>query len=300
MSPGPVRLELADVSVCVADCAMPDLAARALSHCTRLCGFAQATLFTDADIVSRDFRTRRIPALDSRQAYSHFILKELNGYVHTPYCLVIQWDGYVLDPRCWQDSFRGFDYIGARWPWITGMNVGNGGFSFRSKRLLMATASADFTLIEGFPEDELICRVHRPRLESALGIRFADENAANGFSYERSLPELPTFGFHGLFNMWRHVPDQEMIGMSGSFTPNLCRSREFFELLADYVIQRRFQVAYAMYRKLRTYFTADEFGNLLREFFAQQEFVLQCQKVFTSLELIYDGSSVAWMTPGNP
>jgi hypothetical protein len=175
------------------------------------------------------------------------------------------------------------------------MNVGNGGFSLRSKRLLESTARADFTIIGSLSEDELICRVHRSRLEAAFGIRFADEPAADEFSYERSLPEVPTFGFHGLFNMWRHVSDQEMIEMSGSFSSELCKSREYFELLAMYVVQRRFAVAYAMYRKLCTYVAAREFEMLLSQFLGQDDIALQCQKTFGILESLYDGG-----TPGRP
>jgi hypothetical protein len=169
------------------------------------------------------------------------------------------------------------------------MNIGNGGFSFRSKRLLESTARADFTIIGSLSEDELICRVHRSRLESAFGIRFADELAADEFSYERSVPEVPTFGFHGLFNMWRHVPDQEMVEMSGSFTSHLCKSREYFELLAMYVVQRRFPVAYAMYAKLCTYVAAGELEMLLSQFLGQQELAIQCGKTFRILESLYGG-----------
>jgi hypothetical protein len=51
------------------------------------------------------------------------------------------------------------------------------------------------------PEDVAICRTNRPLLELEFGIEFAERQIADRFSYERSVPAGPTFGFHGVFNM---------------------------------------------------------------------------------------------------
>ena len=34
---------------------------------------------------------------------------------------------------------------------------------------------------------------------------------ANYFSYEQTLPRHQTFGFHGLWNMWRHEDDETLV-----------------------------------------------------------------------------------------
>jgi hypothetical protein len=69
----------------------------------------------------------------------------------------------------------------------------------RSRRLLDACRSPEF--VSGHPEDVAICRTNRTLLEQGYGMRFADRGTAERFSFERSVPEAPTFGFHGVFNM---------------------------------------------------------------------------------------------------
>ncbi|MGZ5147458.1 MAG: DUF5672 family protein, partial [Burkholderiales bacterium] len=147
-----------------------------------------------------------IEVLNSRNDYSNFMLRQLPKHINTSYALIVQWDGYVVDASAWKPEFRDYDYIGARWTWFDdGMTVGNGGFSLRSQKLLRALRDPRFSIVPGVNEDELICRDYRRTLEREHGIRFAPESVADLFSYERTSPAGPTFGFHGLFNMWRHT-----------------------------------------------------------------------------------------------
>jgi hypothetical protein len=114
--------------------------------------------------------------------------------------LVVQWDGFILDASCWQDRFLEFDYIGATWPQFRDEHdVGNGGFSLRSRRLL--EACRDPFISSAGIEDVTICRTYRAWLEREHGIRFAPREIAESFAYEREPPQGPTFGFHGVFNM---------------------------------------------------------------------------------------------------
>jgi hypothetical protein len=39
-------------------------------------------------------------------------------------------------------------------------------------------------------------------LERKFGLRFADRALAEQFSFERTAPRGPTFGFHGIFNLF--------------------------------------------------------------------------------------------------
>jgi hypothetical protein len=140
-----------------------------------------------------------IDRLGSAADYSNFILKHLADYVDTSHGLLIQWDGHVLRADCWRDAFLSCDYIGARWPqFVDGYDVGNGGFSLRSRALLAACQAADF--VPSHPEDLAICRANRAMLE-ARGIQFASRELADAFSAERAGDPAQSFGYHGVWHM---------------------------------------------------------------------------------------------------
>lgn len=177
---------------------------QALERCLAQIDFGRALLCSDQDpgIASGSpIEWRRIEAIGTREAYSHFILKDLVHHVTLPHVLIVQWDGFVLDAACWQDEFVHYDYIGAVWPQFgDGHIVGNGGFSLRSARLLKATSNDRFS--SEHPEDIAISRNWRAALERE-GILFAPPDVARRFAFEREEPAIPTFGFHGLFNFPR-------------------------------------------------------------------------------------------------
>jgi hypothetical protein len=268
-----MKLGLNDVTVCAADCSTPSLAALALKRSLAQCSFGDAVLFTDGTMQSDEFRTVRIEPLNSRDEYSRFVLQELVHSIRTPYALVIQWDGYVLEPRAWTPDFLRYDWIGAKWPFHKdGMTVGNGGFSLRSRKLMEITASPVFQLQPGVNEDELVCRTYRTGLERDFQIRFAPEEIADRFSYENSIPNAPTFGFHALFNMWRHVDDEDMVGLSEEFTPQILRSGAFIMLLDNYVRMRRFRPLMALYSRWKLECTLQEIRSQILAASRNQEF----------------------------
>jgi len=142
-------------------------------------------------------------------SYSEYIIKGLPNIIETDYVLITQWDSWVTNPSKWSDEFLSYDYIGAPWPNKNKNNVGNGGFSLRSKRLLHAAKKIggnDF-----HPEDIFICQLHRQELEEKHEIRFAPTSIASDFSFERQLPHKVTFGFHGLFNFLFVLSNKEII-----------------------------------------------------------------------------------------
>lgn len=147
-------------------------------------------------------------ALNSKSEYSKFIIKQLAAHIETDYLLVIQHDGYVLNWRAWDTDWLHYDYIGAVWNFYSdGYNVGNGGFSLRSKRLqtiLMTDENIvpkNDNLITEFNEDHNICRIYRSYLETTYCIRFAPIEVANKFSIEAWASKDNVwngqFGFHG-------------------------------------------------------------------------------------------------------
>jgi hypothetical protein len=196
------RLELPTVTLCAATSVNVGATLAAISASTDQVLFGDVALFTDAAGIKlpQDGRVVEIAPLRSGKAYSEFMLHRLADHIRTDHCLVIQWDGFVVDARQWQDRFLDFDYVGATWPQFSdGRNVGNGGFSLRSRKLLEACRSAGFA--QSHPEDVSIARVNRDFLEREHGIAFADPQTADRFALERSGSPGRTFGFHGVFNM---------------------------------------------------------------------------------------------------
>jgi hypothetical protein len=172
---------------------------------------------------------QQIGPLHSRADYSRFMVRELADYISTPHALCVQWDGFVLNGVAWDPRFLEYDYIGAPWPHFRdGFNVGNGGFSLRS-RLLMVSCR-HLPVSANVSEDVLICRLHRAELEQA-GIRFAPEAVAARFSFERTKRTGEEFGFHGCFNLIRLMAPDSALSLLQSLEPQVLSRGERRELL---------------------------------------------------------------------
>lgn len=130
--------------------------------------------------------------------------------------LFFQYDGWVLDGSRWDPSWLQYDYIGAPWPWMAeGQNVGNGGFSLRSVKLMRHLSCWTACLSEGIPEDALIGQHLRPGLERK-GFKFAPLSVAEKFSVERGAWRSDTFGFHGIFNIPNVLSPRELADWKAS------------------------------------------------------------------------------------
>ena len=158
---------------------------------------------------------KKIKPLRSISDYSNFLIFELYKYIKTSHVLIVQWDGFIINPKKWQNKFLLYDYIGA--PFIPRINslsysrdisndfyvIGNGGFSLRSKKLIEAPSKYNLfhdTNLTNTNEDGFFCVLHRKFLESK-GFKWAPFNVAKEFSLESplnisELVDLP-FGFHG-------------------------------------------------------------------------------------------------------
>src|SRR5262249_20685515 len=156
----------------------------------------------------------------------------------------------------WRQNFQDYDYIGAKWQYSDGMNVGNSGFSLLSHKLLKVLAEQKLPFDGKSAVDLLICRKYRPTLERQYGIRLAPESVADEFSYENEAPSGPTFGFHGMGNMWRYVEDSEMIKLFDSVDPGVFRTGHCLDLLCNYYLQRRPELMRRLYAKIRPAFAA--------------------------------------------
>lgn len=259
-----MRLDLPQVTLCAVDCVNPALAARALRESLRGCRFGDALLLTDAPGADPDFRIGRIDRLGSLDDYSHFVFKKLVDWIHTDFVLLVQWDGYVVEPAAWRREFLDHDYVGARWRHFgDDMTVGNGGFSLRSRRLLQAVAEDRFEWVEGALEDVLLCRTYRPRLVAEHGIRYAPEALAQAFSYEYEHPEQPSFGFHGVPNLWRHMDDAQMMTLAGQLDARVLASWQCLSLLVHYLTAAKFRVAARLHQAIRCHLSDDRLRQML-------------------------------------
>lgn len=280
-----MKLNLKDVTLVSADCVSPKASLRAIKESQKFCDFGRSILFTDSKMGDvQDCEVISVDTMKNVREYEYFILKQLNSHINTDFVLIIQWDGYVVNPKGWSDEFRNYDYIGARWPWYhDGKNIGNGGFTLRSKKLLEVYCSDSFPIVPDKNCDDQICRIYRDKLEAEHSIKFADERIADMFSYERTLPNYPTFGFHALSNMWRHCDDSEMMELIEDFGSNTYKSCDFTNLMIEYFKMRKFRPIEVMYPKIKTVFTPQEFAqhihNLTGDGNFAKYFVNFCEKL---------------------
>jgi hypothetical protein len=250
------------------------------------CDFADAILFSHAPVAG-PFRAVEIDRLESTAAYSNFVFKRLPALVETPYVLIVQWDGYVVDPSAWRPVFRDYDYIGARWPRVRGrMSVGNGGFSLRSRKFMEALSDPRFTLDENVNSDWFVCRTLRPALERDHGICFATPRVADRFSYESIEPRKPSFGFHGMGNMWRHVDDAEMVRLVGEVSPYVLRTEQCGRLLAAYFLRDRLDPLRALYGRMSDHLEAEDIQRLIARVTGSNELARECVRLCEKLRPI--------------
>jgi tetratricopeptide (TPR) repeat protein len=264
-------LQLPGVTLACIDTANHALALRALGRSCAGVRFARTLLLTDAlpagVRVPDGVEVATIAPLASRDAYSTFVLKNLRPFVSTEHVLLVQWDGYVVNPGAWDPAFLECDYLGAKWTWYKdGMRVGNGGFSLRSRRLLAALEDPRIVLVEA--EDTTIGRTFRPLLEREHGIRFGSEALADRFAFEAAYPIGKPFGFHGLFNFWQVMPPAELAALTAHFSDGIARSVQLGHLLNNCVTAGQWVPAIAIARRI---LAADPSRDNVRALLAQAE-----------------------------
>lgn len=201
-----MKPNLKSVTLICIDCYNYGESISAIRNSMDQCDFAEVKLFTDVQISLAGISVVKIDKIKSKIEYSQFLMKKLNNYFDTDFALVIQHDGYVIDGDSWNEEFLNYDYIGAPWLYPDNRNVGNGGFSLRSKKLQKILAEDDFIEMSD-PEDEAIGRLYREYLETKYGIRYPSVKLADTFSYELRTPICKTFGFHGKF----HKPFEKIV-----------------------------------------------------------------------------------------
>jgi predicted O-linked N-acetylglucosamine transferase (SPINDLY family) len=188
--------------------------------------FKRVLFFTSEEIDQRylelfpQLEIIKVNPIKNLVEYSRFVIKELNSFINTEFCLVTQGDGFIINPQFWSEEFLNYDYIAAPWRKqshlvnaqgqivdildLTKNRVGNGGFSLRSKKLLELCSQLDFDNIKTstLSEDLIICYYFYEWFQEQ-GIKFVPLEVAVKFSFEQNIEEVEnfswtnTFGFHG-------------------------------------------------------------------------------------------------------
>lgn len=159
----------------------------------------------------------KIPQL-SYYTYNKFCVENLYHILQKIDCshfLMIQDDGFIINPNLWSDDFLAYDYIGAPWinnedepkfGWVEtyGMktSVGNGGFSLRSKKFIEISSKLRYNSTAN--EDVFLCAVMHDYF-TEHGLKFAPIDIAAIFSLETKTRQYNSlekcFGFHGKHNL---------------------------------------------------------------------------------------------------
>lgn len=164
--------------------------------------FSEVIVFTDRPEMFPEASCVAIPRIQSIKEYSNLMLTVVTDFIETDFFLVIQFDGFILNGDCFREEFYNYDYIGAPWSGeIEQLSVGNGGFSWRSKKLAEAVKKEAAREFIEEAEDLFICQSKRTILERDYGCRFASREVAAKFSFEFPAVSYPTFGFHGVFHL---------------------------------------------------------------------------------------------------
>lgn len=196
-------ITLDKITFIIVDCVDYHRAKDTIEFCRKKVNFASIKLLTNFNY--NDSYVQKIKPITTKEQYSYFFIKELNSFFDTEYVIMGQFDGYVMNEDMWDDEFYNYDYIGAPWPDFLikhgpkKYNVGNGGFSLRSKKL-QKILQEDRNIRLDDAEDIAICRINRPYLEIEYDIKFAPYEVAERFAFEYisyyDQPMKKTFGVH--------------------------------------------------------------------------------------------------------
>ena len=229
-------LSLSNVTLVVVDSMCHRLTAMAIRDCLKHAVFGAINIHTNfpQHINIAEAHYFDAPAFDTKDDVMRYLWREVPQRVKTSHFLFIQWDSWILDASCWRDEWLQYDYIGAPWPFHEdGRNVGNGGFSLRSVKLMRFVAENFFEIYTA--EDYIICRDLRPVLEP-MGFRWAPTEVAAEFAFECE-PSRRSFGYHGLFN-WPHLMSRREIQTRLKDAPQYVRGSYAYEQMCDAIRAR--------------------------------------------------------------
>lgn len=206
------KIKLSNVTLLGIDCVDIKRLQKAMDISQENIEFAEVKLLSS--IQSDDPRWVKIEPINTIEDFSKFCIKDLIKYVDTDYVLLVQHDGFILNPHSWSNDFLDYDYIGAPWYikenfWFEDFDiprelegkhiVGNGGFCLRSKKFLKISSKLanQGKFSKYHPEDLVMC-VYDKYLLDKENIKFAPYEIARQFAIEGTDEVYSKqFGFHG-------------------------------------------------------------------------------------------------------
>ena len=192
------KLELHNVTLLIVDCVEAKRAERAIEVSKYYADFGAIKFLTNLE--TKSIHKVNIEKIKNITEYSNFCIKKMNDYVDTDYVLIVQHDGFILNPASFDKEFFSYDYIGGWWQG----GYMNGGFCLRSKKLLQCLQNNEITL-HNESEDYTICVRHRDLLSKKYGIKYANKMIIDKFSIDGG-KWTNEFGYHGLgadIKKWR-------------------------------------------------------------------------------------------------
>jgi hypothetical protein len=210
-------IDLSNVTLVSVASVRVDKTIKALKYSSKDITFGDIKLITHESVIEPGITVINVDRMDYEQ-YNKFIVFELYKYIDTDYALIIQDDGFVVNPNEWKPEFLNYDYIGAPWPlpyddfsyrdaFNNLIRVGNGGFSLRSKKILSLAdkLNLEWKSYFGYYNEDGFFTCHNRHIYEQNGCVFAPLDVAKYFSHEIQIPEtegITPFGFHGKGNSY--------------------------------------------------------------------------------------------------
>ena len=94
----------------------PEVALKAMDYSCKDIEFNNSYIFTNKPIKTKNHRVVNVDNVNSLDEYNNFVLNFGNFEFKSEYVLIMQDDGFVINPDKWNDEFFNYDYIGAPWP----------------------------------------------------------------------------------------------------------------------------------------------------------------------------------------
>lgn len=205
------KLQLPSVTLMCIDCVNANRAVKVLERCKEKADFGAVKLLTHIPIQYE--HKVKIPPLNSLIAYSIFMLTKVHEFIDTDHVLIVQRDGWILNPESFNPEWLKLDFIGPIF--VQYDKVGSGGFSLRKKKLMVDVAESmpswnysnkqalEIQDTLGYYEDGVICLSNRLSDLKIAPLEEAAMFAQGGNRNPEYYVEKP-FGFHGLWQNINH------------------------------------------------------------------------------------------------
>jgi len=191
---------------------------KALEYSCRGINFGAVKFVTHEEIDHEYIEVEKVPRINSGDEFSKITVYDLPKYVNTDYSILVQYDGFIVNPEQWTDEFLDYDWIGALWTKGHNYFDKNGnqirvgcGISLRSQRLMGMARKLNLDWEPftnngehkaGYWEDAWICVKNRHIYEEN-GCTFAPIEMAAKWGRELHNPPISEnegitpFTFHG-------------------------------------------------------------------------------------------------------